>query len=171
MVVRARDLIGHAWWVAQGKWSNQNSAVPTTAPVFQPTYILEAPGESSQYLSDVARKHRQHESLLCSVLTETLTAGEQRMKARSRVNTAAKNVFACMEGLFVDQPRKDRFKSELEEFCRQACDLWQYIQTLEEIVTLSFDLYGSTDWKVLEFNLPMSSGTGPKANPSGSASA
>ena len=39
MVVRAWDLIGRARWIPQGQWSNQNSAVPTTAPVFQGEWL------------------------------------------------------------------------------------------------------------------------------------
>src|SRR4051812_19373553 len=75
--------------------------------VFQPTYILEMSGEFSRYLSELARKNWQHESLLRSVLTSTLTAEERESAARRRVDVVVRNVLACMEGLLVDQPRKD----------------------------------------------------------------
>lgn len=141
-----------------------------SAHIFQPTYILEMSGEFSEYLLDLANKQPQHGSLLRSVLAATLAEDERTLRATRRANAAVNSIFTHVGGLLADQPQKDRFKVELGEFCKQACDLWQHIQTFQEMVTTNFNLYESTDWKILEFNPPTSSDLGAKAKPNSNAS-
>jgi hypothetical protein len=121
--------------------------------IFLSTYILEEAGEFQGVLTRLADREPELESHLRSVLLKAHLDEDKQSMARSRTETAVKNVFECVEGLFLHGPERKSFRSDLEAICKQACDLWQYIQTLDDRITPNDSLFMSK-LKILDFSSP-----------------
>ncbi|KAK0620211.1 hypothetical protein B0T14DRAFT_496789 [Immersiella caudata] len=137
--------------------------------IFLSTYILEEAGELQGFLTSLAEREPELESHLRSVLLKAHLDEDKQSMAGSRTETAVKNVFECVEGLFLHRPQRESFRSDLEAICKQACDLWQYIQTLDDSITPNDGLF-MLKLKILDFSSPPQLARNSKAPPNGGTS-
>ncbi len=138
--------------------------------VFLPTYVLGEAGEFDQFLVDLAKNEPGLESHLRSVLLKAHKKADKESMASKRIKTAARKVLECLEAPFRDRPEWNTLRADLEGICRQACDLWQYVQTLEDSVTPSDELYNG-GFEIIEFPSPSPSSRNQKSQSNGSKSA
>ncbi|KAK0716131.1 hypothetical protein B0H67DRAFT_257552 [Lasiosphaeris hirsuta] len=124
--------------------------------VFLPTYVPGAAGEFNRFLVDLAISEPELGAHLRSVLLKAHQEDNKRLMTRKHIQIATKNVFGCLEGPFSDRPEGRNFETDVEAICKEACDLWQYVQTLDESVTPSDGLFESS-FKIINFSsLPLS---------------
>jgi len=139
--------------------------------IFLSTYILENAGEFQRFLTSLAEREPELESHLRSVLLKAHLGKDRQSKADRCIETAVKNVFECVQGLFPHEPKRGSFRSDLESICKQACTFWQYIQTLDDSITPNYSLF-TPEFKILDFpSPPPQSARNPKAPPNGSTPA
>ncbi|KAK0623988.1 hypothetical protein B0T14DRAFT_565296 [Immersiella caudata] len=128
--------------------------------VFQLTYCLDDAREAgglSQVLSSLARTDPQREAFLRSAILSAIPKDEQELKAQARSDAVVDNVYTYFKGFISSTQLRESFRSQLEAFCKQACEQWQQTQRGEVNVTAKLDLFGHPTWRVFETEFPSSS--------------
>lgn len=115
--------------------------------IFQPLYISQGNDPLTELLAEVNEEDPAQEMHVRAVLLNILP-DRQKENGEARVKKAMGKVFGALR-YFVPADKRDSFEPELRKVCREALQVWQPLQRLQERVVADSVLVEPEEWSIL----------------------